>query len=132
MKHKRAEIWYNCHMSYNCYNHNNTLTITIPSIFYHTLSFPWDSLVTVSYLPCSESPESVLVHDLLARYAKHGTIAQPLTNSSNPLQLYYGLRLITLDLDEKTQTLTTSAWVRMVRNTFILFMYFLFIYALSY
>ena len=62
----------------------------------------------------SQSSESRLVEDLLSRYAKVGRIARPRVNSSEVVSVSLGLRLITLDVDEKQQVLTTSVWLRHV------------------
>ena len=69
------------------------------------------------------SNETRLVQELLRRYELIGTtISRPRMNSSRTVVLRFGLRLITLDLDEKHQTLTTSAWLRHVRSWFNVFL----------
>ena len=61
------------------------------------------------------SAESRLVNDIQDKYRQLGnTAARPKINSSETLQVHFGLRLITLDVDEEQQTLTTSAWIRCV------------------
>ena len=47
-------------------------------------------------------------------YDKSRTLTRPVLNSSHPIQVYYGVRLLKLDIDETTQTLITNVWVRMV------------------
>ena len=64
------------------------------------------------------SSEWKLVHDLLKPYKERGVKVRPLRNTSygQKVVVYMGMRLINIDLDEAHQVMTTSAWLRMVRN----------------
>ena len=58
--------------------------------------------------------ETILTNDLLERYRVHGVDSLPLRNMSTKLTVYLGMRLVKMDIDEKSQTLTTTVWLRMV------------------
>ena len=60
-----------------------------------------------------------LTRILLERYKVHGVESLPLRNTSTKLTLWLGMRLVKMDIDEKSQTLTTTVWVRMVRGAFL-------------
>lgn len=61
------------------------------------------------------SEEKRLIKKLLHDYEKVGLIGRPVRNTSDTINVYYGLGLIQiLDLDEKNQVLTTNVW-----NTFV-------------
>ena len=60
------------------------------------------------------SNEASLIKMLNSRYDLAGTHARPLKNSSDPIQVSFGMRLIQMDIDEKMQILKTSVWLRVV------------------
>ena len=64
------------------------------------------------------SSEQRLIHDLLKPYQERGTVGRPLQNTSHgqKMNVYMGMRLMNIDLDEAHQVMTTSAWLRMVRK----------------
>ena len=51
---------------------------------------------------------------LLQRYEVVGKDARPVKSHKDAIYVYFGMRLIQVDLDEKMQTMTTSAWLRIV------------------
>ena len=61
-----------------------------------------------------KSDEARLLSHLLERYTELGPEIRPIKNSSKPVKVYLGLRLLHLDVDEKLQLFKTSAWLRMV------------------
>lgn len=87
-----------------------------PLVILAPTQFRWARLNQIVIFPTSPSHESLLVNDLLTRYEKLGPrpIARPRRNSSEPVEVVVGLRLIALDVDEKQQMLTTSVWLRLV------------------
>ncbi|OAF65326.1 Acetylcholine receptor subunit beta [Intoshia linei] len=67
------------------------------------------------------SHEQRLIKYLLEHYAKIGVIGRPVYNTTDTVQVYYGLALVQiLDLDEKNQVLTTNAWSRYQWNDLLL------------
>ena len=58
--------------------------------------------------------EKVLTKLILKNYKEVGKHGRPILNISDSLKVSFGMGVIQLDLDEKTNTLTTSAWVRYV------------------
>ncbi|ELT90893.1 hypothetical protein CAPTEDRAFT_214558 [Capitella teleta] len=62
------------------------------------------------------SNEGLLVKTLLGAYKERGTEARPLQNSSERVTVNFGMRLITLDLDDAEQTMKTSVWLRITWN----------------
>jgi len=62
------------------------------------------------------SAEKVLIKTLLANYDDVGVVGRPVINTSETINVSYGIGLIQiLDLDEKNQILTTNVWCRYVR-----------------
>ena len=75
------------------------------------------NLVTYIYLFCPpRSDEVQLVKHLLGAYKQRGIEPRPLRNSTNGIKVtvYFGMRLIHMDLDEANQRMHTSAWLRIV------------------
>ena len=63
------------------------------------------------------SDEKRLIKHLLDNYARVGLVGRPVYNTSETVNVNYGLALIQiLDLDEKNQVLTTNVWSRYVSN----------------
>ena len=61
------------------------------------------------------SEEKRLLKHLLDNYEKVGLVGRPVYNTSQTIDVQYGLALIQiLDLDEKNQVLTTNCWNRYV------------------
>ncbi|OAF64387.1 hypothetical protein A3Q56_07893 [Intoshia linei] len=61
----------------------------------------------------SLSDEKQLIKYLLEHYEKIGVIGRPVHDTTDTVNVKYGLALIQiLDLDEKNQVLTTNAWSR--------------------
>lgn len=58
------------------------------------------------------SDEVRLVRFLLDKYQSMGKIARPTYNSSAAVPVWFGLRLIQLELDEREQLMKSSVWVR--------------------
>ncbi len=59
-------------------------------------------------------PEADLLDYLKSRTNYYGTAARPLLHGQQTLTVYYGLRLIRLEVDEGNNVLTTSVWIRQV------------------
>ena len=65
--------------------------------------------------PIAMSDEKRLIKKLLDDYEKVGVIGRPVYDTSQTINVSYGLSLIQiLDLDEKNQVLTTNVWSRYV------------------
>ncbi len=47
----------------------------------------------------------------------YGTAGRPLLKGQDKLTVWYGLRLIRLEVDEGSNVITTSVWVRQVCQT---------------
>ena len=63
------------------------------------------------------SAEKKLIRDLVDTYKEAGIVGRPVLNSSDAIIVDYGLALVQiLNLDEKNQVLTISAWNRFVSN----------------
>ena len=61
------------------------------------------------------SDEKRLIKHLLTNYERVGIVGRPVYNTSQTIEVRYGLALIQiLDLDEKNQVLTTNCWSRYV------------------
>ncbi|KAK3090352.1 hypothetical protein FSP39_011112, partial [Pinctada imbricata] len=57
------------------------------------------------------SKEKLLITKLLDRYARHGRIGRPVVNTSDSINVRFGLSLIQiLKVDEKNQVLETNVW----------------------
>ncbi len=61
------------------------------------------------------SAEARLVNSILEHYSRYGKVNRPVIDSSHPVRVQFGLRLIQVDLNESEQTMTTSVWIRLVR-----------------
>ena len=62
------------------------------------------------------SAEKVLIKHLLSNYEHVGVVGRPVVNTSETINVSYGIGLIQIiDLDEKNQILTTNVWCRYVR-----------------
>lgn len=67
--------------------------------------------------PSAMSDEKRLIKYLLEIYEREGVIGRPVLNSSMTLRVEFGLKLIQiLDLDVKSQVLTTSVYYEYVRT----------------
>src|SRR6218665_1868417 len=65
------------------------------------------------------SDEKRLIKHLLEEYEMVGVVGRPVFNTSQTINVQYGLALIQiLDLDEKNQVLTTNVWSRYVSNRY--------------
>ena len=65
------------------------------------------------------SDEKRLIKHLLENYERVGKVGRPVFNTSETIEVRYGLALIQiLDLDEKNQVLTTNCWSRYVSSVF--------------
>ena len=85
------------------------MTTKIPSDFCLCSDLPPDTM--------KFSHESRLVSYLQRRYERAGTVARPVMNSSQKLDVEFALALIQiLDFDETNQVLTTNVWKRYVRD----------------
>ena len=80
-----------------------------------------ESLVLMFFVLCAPvgglvlSDEKRLIKRLLEQYETVGIVGRPVYNTSETIQVFYGLALIQiLDLDEKNQVLTTNVWSRYV------------------
>jgi hypothetical protein len=63
------------------------------------------------------SDEKRLIKDLLDHYERVGLIGRPVYNTSEVIQVNYGLALVQiLDLEERDQVLTTNVWCRYVSH----------------
>jgi hypothetical protein len=60
------------------------------------------------------SHEVLLMRELLDGYEMRSTAVRPLLNSSDKVVVKFGMRLITMDIDEAEQTMKVSAWLRIV------------------
>jgi hypothetical protein len=61
------------------------------------------------------SNEKRLIKHLLENYDRVGKVGRPVFNTTDTIEVKYGLALIQiLDLDEKNQVLTTNCWSRYV------------------
>ena len=61
------------------------------------------------------SDEKRLIKHLLDNYDRVGKVGRPVFNTTQTMNVQYGLALIQiLDLDEKNQVLTTNCWSRYV------------------
>ena len=64
------------------------------------------------------SDEKRLIKHLLTNYERVGVVGRPVYNTSQTIEVRYGLALIQiLDLDEKNQVLTTNCWSRYVSSS---------------
>lgn len=55
------------------------------------------------------------MHDLFANYTiSTRRFARPVNDSLKPIEVYFGLRLMKVELDEKYQRMKTSVWLRVV------------------
>ena len=61
-----------------------------------------------------KTPEGEILDYLKRKTNYFGTEVKPLLEANRTMTLWYGLRLIQLDLDEKSNVLTTSVWTRQV------------------
>ena len=68
---------------------------------------------------CVRSDEVRLVRSLLDAYEQRGREPRPLRDTTNGslITVYFGMRLITMDLDEARQRMQTSVWLRIVCET---------------
>ena len=67
------------------------------------------------------SDEKRLIKHLLQNYERVGKVGRPVFNTTETINVRYGLALIQiLDLDEKNQVLTTNCWSRYVSDIFII------------
>jgi len=65
------------------------------------------------------SAEKMLIKTLLNNYDNLGVVGRPVSNTSETIDVSYGIGLIQiLDLDEKNQILTTNVWCRYVSTFF--------------
>jgi len=63
----------------------------------------------------------MLIKTLLNNYDNLGVVGRPVSNTSETIDVSYGIGLIQiLDLDEKNQILTTNVWCRYVSTFFFL------------
>ena len=69
-------------------------------------------------MPCSyvQTPETKLANYLKKRSDHYGTMARPIKDHRRNVTVWFGIRLIQLEVDEATNTLTTSVWIRQVRR----------------
>jgi len=64
------------------------------------------------------SAEKDLIRQLLKNYNEVGVVGRPVFNTSETINVSYGIGLIQiLDLDEKNQILTTNVWCRYVSTS---------------
>lgn len=69
------------------------------------------------------SAEKRLIKDLVETYKQAGVVGRPVHNSTEVITVQFGLALIQiLDLDEKNQVLTISAWNRFVSTDMTLYL----------
>ena len=61
-----------------------------------------------------KTPETHLLEYLKRKSDYYGTFARPVKDRNDNVTLYYGLRLIQVGVDEVSNTLTTSVWIRHV------------------
>ena len=61
-----------------------------------------------------KTPETHLLEYLKRKLDYYGTFARPVKDRNDNVTLYYGLRLIQVGVDEVSNTLTTSVWIRHV------------------
>jgi len=67
------------------------------------------------------SAEKELIKELLKEYQRVGVVGRPVINTSETINVSYGIGLIQiLDLDEKNQILTTNVWCRYVSIAVVL------------
>ena len=69
------------------------------------------------YRKQQKTPEGEILDYLRKKTNFFGTEAKPLLEPNRTMTLWYGLRLIQLDVDEKSNVLTTSVWTRQVHVT---------------
>ena len=60
------------------------------------------------------SDEKLLVRNLMKHYKSVGQIGRPVRNTSQPITVEFGLGLIKMDIMEKENMMTMSAWTRYV------------------
>ena len=64
------------------------------------------------------SQEKLLITLLLDRYATHGRIGRPVVNTSDSINVKFGMSLIQiLKVDEKNQVLETNVWETFVSKS---------------
>jgi len=64
------------------------------------------------------SDEKRLIKELLANYEHVGVVGRPVFDTSDTINVSYGIGLIQiLELDQKNQILTTNVWCRYVSTS---------------
>lgn len=91
---------------------------------YHLFSFIWFFIyfvvdaVKVSPQNASDkfvSKEKQLIKFLLDRYDQYGRVGRPVTNTTDSINVEFGLSLIQiLNVDERNQVLETNVWCKYV------------------
>lgn len=76
------------------------------SLFFHLFLFPR-----------SMSGEKALLNKLLLNYDRVGRAGRPVLNVSTAVDVFFGLGLIQMDLNEKEKILTMSMWTRYVSTS---------------
>ena len=62
------------------------------------------------------SDESRLIHFLMWKYSSFGTMARPILDSAQPVQVFFRMILVQiLDFDETKQILISNVWKSYVR-----------------
>ena len=65
-------------------------------------------------IKASLSDEKRLIHSLLSAYKHVGLTGRPVRNISQPVLVYFGLGLIKMQVEEKDNMLSISAWTKYV------------------